>query len=320
MLRHSALFIIHFSLALCALNALNAQSAQNAKSAPELSFLVIGDWGVRPTSKNAAHQHAVARQMGATAAKINSRFVLTVGDNFQSSEGVPSADSPLWKSVFEDVYAAPSLQTPWYPALGNHDYDGEPQAQIDYTKRSKRWRLNAPYYTWTETVDADTTVQFFVLDSTPLIEKYASGSRFEKRGRSRPDPRVQIAWLSRALAASKAKWKIVAAHHPVYSGGPMHGDNADIKKHIQPLLHKHGVQIYLGGHVHNFQHLKKDNFPVNYFVIGSGALLRPAGKHRYEKFAQGNTPGFAAITVKRDTIEVRFVDATGKVFYKTEVP
>ena len=286
----------------------------------DLPFVVISDWGIPPPRQARTDQREVAVQMGRTAAEIGARFVITAGDNFQAAKNISGADDPLWKTVFEDIYTAPSLQVPWYPAFGNHDYDGSPQGQIDYTKRSKRWRFSSHYYTMTSQVDADATVQFFILDSMP----------FKRSERTRPDWRAQLAWFERELAASKAKWKIVVAHHPVYSagttftvGGKVHerlvGDTPGMKEHIKPLLEKYGVQMMLCGHEHNFQHLT-DGSHVNYFIIGSAAASRVAGKpHRFGKFMQGDTTGFSAIIIKRDAIEVRFVDKTGEVFYKTEV-
>ncbi|MEJ0065789.1 MAG: hypothetical protein WDM85_10455 [Caulobacteraceae bacterium] len=34
-------------------------------------------------------------------------------------DGVASVNDPKWRTSFEDVYTAPSLQVPWYVALGN---------------------------------------------------------------------------------------------------------------------------------------------------------------------------------------------------------
>ncbi|WP_230770022.1 metallophosphoesterase [Sphingomonas sp. Leaf4] len=112
-----------------------------AAAAPKgCSFAVLGDWG-----RDTPEQHHVAAAMGRAAAAARSDFVLAIGDNFYS-DGVESVDDPLWQSVFEGVYTHPALQVPWYALLGNHDYRGNPQAQIDYAATSKRWRMPARYY------------------------------------------------------------------------------------------------------------------------------------------------------------------------------
>ena len=91
------------------------------------SFLAFGDWG----RDGAQHQRDVAVQMGKAAAELGCRFIASVGDNFYEN-GVQSVDDPQWKTSFENIYTDPALQVPWYAVLGNHDYKGNPQAQIDY--------------------------------------------------------------------------------------------------------------------------------------------------------------------------------------------
>lgn len=112
-----------------------------AAAEPALTFLAVGDWG-RDGKDN---QTEVAGQMGLVAAALDARFVISVGDNFYE-DGVQGVDDPQWQTSFEDVYAAPSLQVPWHVALGNHDYHGDSQAQLDYSAKSRRWRLPSRWY------------------------------------------------------------------------------------------------------------------------------------------------------------------------------
>jgi acid phosphatase len=108
---------------------------------PLVSFLAVGDWG----RDGEFLQVEVAKRMGQAAQALEAAFVISVGDNFYE-DGVASVDDPKWKTSFEDVYTAPSLQVPWYVALGNHDYRGEAQAQLDYarTRPAGRWGSGRP--------------------------------------------------------------------------------------------------------------------------------------------------------------------------------
>ena len=66
-----------------------------------LKFLVVGDWGgmdIEPYYTPA--QLNVARQMGATAEKIDAEFTITVGDNFYMW-GVENVDDPRFNETFE---------------------------------------------------------------------------------------------------------------------------------------------------------------------------------------------------------------------------
>eukprot|EP01035_Chromulina_nebulosa_P058543 gene58543-80156_t len=200
----------------------------------DLAFLAVGDWG----RDGKEGQRETAVQMGKTAAALGSRFVLSLGDNFYDV-GVKTVHDSQWRTSYEDIYTAPSLQTPWYVALGNHDYKTSAQAQIDYTKTSKRWRMPARYFTWTETVDANTTAQFFCIDTSPFLAAYRAAPA-SYGDIATQDARTQLAWLGKELAASKARWKIVFGHHPVYSAGTKHGDTAELVVNLKPLLEKYG--------------------------------------------------------------------------------
>ena len=48
--------------------------------------------------------------------------------------------------MFQDVYTAESLQTPWYVICGNHDHYGNCSAEIAYTNVSRRWTFPDYYY------------------------------------------------------------------------------------------------------------------------------------------------------------------------------
>jgi acid phosphatase len=102
--------------------------------------------------------------------------VLALGDNFYQS-GVASVDDPLWKSVYEDVYTHPALNVPWHVALGNHDYRGNPQAQVDYTARHTRWSMPARYYQVADKALKAADVDMFVIDTSPFVEGYRSKPR-----------------------------------------------------------------------------------------------------------------------------------------------
>ena len=225
-----------------------AALAAEAKAAA-LNFLIVGDWG----RNGEPDQLAVATQMGIVAQATDAKFVISVGDNFYEN-GVATVDDPQWQSSFEKVYTAPSLQVPWHAVLGNHDYHGNCDAQIAYGKTSKRWTMPARYFSRTEKIDAANTVEFFFLDTTPMSKPDADEPKLHGNAKSQDVP-AQVAWLEAALKASVASWKIVIAHHPVYSGG-QHGDTPYIIEHILPLLEKYQVTAYFNGHDHDLQHLQ----------------------------------------------------------------
>ncbi|MDB5714675.1 MAG: acid phosphatase [Sphingomonadales bacterium] len=276
------------------------------------SFLVVGDWG----RDGAQHQRDVAVAMGKAARELNARFVLSVGDNFYDN-GVQSATDPQWKTSFEDIYTDPALHVPWHVALGNHDYRGNPQAQLDYARLSKRWMMPSRYHVLHGTEFGAPDVDMFVIDTSPLVHSYREKvDAAIGRNVASQDSAAQVAWLDGALAASKAPWKLVVGHHTIRSGGSGHGDTPEMVALIKPLLERHGVQAYINGHDHDLQHIVDDG--VAYLCCGAGSEVRPVKAIAGTRFCVERS-GFAAITVIGDRIDVEFRDYTGASLYRTAI-
>jgi tartrate-resistant acid phosphatase type 5 len=277
--------------------------------ANSFNFLYISDMG----GKGGEVQTAVARQMGITAQKQHSKFVITGGDNYHGS-GIDSEDSPRWITEFENVYSNTSLQIPWYPCLGNHDNRGNPDAEIKYSSKSKRWVFPARYYTHTYKLNSKTKVLFVHLDTSPLIDSYRNKPKDYHF--TNEDPQVQLRWLDSVLSHSDAKWKFVIGHHPVYSSAPAHGDTKELIKNILPILTKNDVNIYFCGHDHTMQHLY--HAPIDYFICGGGSGHRDVEKRDDLLFGMGSA-GFISCTVTSKKIAVTFINEKGDKLYSTEV-
>jgi acid phosphatase len=277
-------------------------------AAETLNFVLIGDWG-RAGRDN---QLDVANQMGKTAAAIGSKFTVSVGDNFYEN-GVTGLDDPYWRTSFEDVYTAPSLQSPWKVILGNHDYRGNVQAQLDYSSHSPRWQLPARYYIDSQNLPDGGTADFFYIDTSPFIRKYI-GSNVNIAGQ---DTDAQLAWLDKALGESKATWKIVIGHHPIYTAlAPENGydhDQPDLIARVDPVLRAHDIKIYIAGHDHNLQAVTVNG--VNYVVNGAGSATYQATSAVIRNgFVSGNH-GFMTIALSSEKLDYQLIDMTGKTLY-----
>ncbi len=255
-----------------------------AVAGPTLGFVAVGDWG----RDGAAHQRDVAAAMGAAAASSGSAFTISTGDNFYEN-GVRSAADPQWRTSFEEVYTHPALQSRWYAVLGNHDYRGVPQAELDYAATSRRWFMPARYYT----ASPAPFVDFFFLDTSPLVHSYRAKVHSAIAANvASQDVAAQLAWLDAALAKSTAAWKIVVGHHTIRSGGSEHGDTPEMVELVLPILQKHRVPVYLNGHEHDLQHIARDG--LDYICSGAGSEVRPTGPTTGTKFALARS-GFAVI-------------------------
>ena len=276
------------------------------------NYLVVGDWG----RNGFFNQAEVADAMGEIGEPLRSRFTISTGDNFYTS-GVTSTEDVKWERSYERIYTAPILQSRWYSTLGNHDWQGNVQAQIDYTDLSDRWYLPAQYYAEEMRMDDSTRVLFVFIDTTPLAYSPEYEERFDDSGDW--DPEGQLEWIEETLAGSDAPWKIVVGHHPVYVGSVRYNDNPLLIETLVPLFERYGVQAYIAGHDHNLQHHRPKGSTVDYFVSGAGSLLREVIETPNTLFAL-KVAGFMAFSMTRDVMEVHAYDEDSNLVYRADVP
>lgn len=277
------------------------------------NFLVLGDWGVN----GAARQREVAAQMAKAAEQFECRYIVSVGDNFYN-DGVQSATDPQWRASYEEIYAAPSLQVPWYVALGNHDYRGVPQAQLDYAKSSPRWRMPSRYFKVAGSEIGAPHLDLFFIDTSPLVQVYRerADSAIAVNVASQDVP-AQLHWLDTQLSQSSAPWKLVIGHHTIHSGGSAHGDTPEMVQLVDPLLRKHGVQAYINGHDHDLQHVRRNG--LNYIGSGGGFEARPVNSVDGTLFCMAR-PGFAVMQSDMQALRLEFRDFEGVTLYQTSIP
>jgi acid phosphatase len=289
--------------------ALTTAATLPAQAATEtLNFVLIGDWGRRGHD----NQTNVAQQMGVTAAAINSRFTVSMGDNFYEN-GVTGLDDPQWQASFEKIYTADSLQSPWKIILGNHDYRGNVQAQLDYAKTSKRWQLPARYYVETQPLPDGAKADFFYLDTSPFITKYI-GTRTNISGQ---DSQAQLNWLDAALQKSTAQWKIVIGHHPIYTAlaPDSYGehDTPELIARLDPILRKHGIRIYINGHDHNLQCVTLNN--LTYVTNGAGSETYDQSSPTIRNGFVSGSHGFMTVSLSSQKLEFSLIDMAGATLY-----
>jgi tartrate-resistant acid phosphatase type 5 len=235
-----------------------------------------------------------------------------VGDNFYE-DGVTDVADPQWESSFEQIYTDPALMTPWHVILGNHDYQGDVQAQLDYAAKSPRWSLPAPYYARVETLADGTRAEFFFLDTSRYILEYLFRPKVRVRGL---DKQAQIDWLEGALASSKAEWKIVVGHHQLYTVTGQHHDYPEMILLFKPLLDRYGVRAYINGHDHSLQHIVVDG--VHYITCGAGSATSRVVTPPPGQFGSDHH-GFMTMRLEAEALGFSFVDDAGAVLYEANI-
>jgi tartrate-resistant acid phosphatase type 5 len=244
--------------------------------------LAFGDFG-----DGSQAQRKVAAAIRRYHGQRRFHFGLTLGDNFYPA-GMHSPSDPRWKKLWADLYDPLGIR--FYATLGNHDWvlPNSPAAEILYSRDSPSWRMPATYYTYTAGA-----AQFFALDTDVISDK-------------------QLDWLIQQLDRSRATWKVVYGHHPIYSEGAHEDNNTKIHQ-LLPVL-RDRADVYLAGHDHDMQHLKPEG-RLHFFVAGSGGQLRPITPGPRSLFA-ASAHGFAVLDVDPHQLTVTFVDSELKERYR----
>jgi len=277
------------------------------------SFIDFGDWGSRDSG-----EMVTAKAMDSFCRTHDISFFLANGDNFYET-GVQSPTEMQWYFTFEKVYNTPAFQKDWYVALGNHDYRGNAQAEIDYTQKSNRWKMPSRYYTFTKKISDNTSIRFVIIDTSPFQAVYRETPKAYDNI-DQQDTAKQIKWIDSVLANSKEKWKFVMGHHPLYaSDTASHNNSPELVRQLKPLMDKYKVQAYFAGHKHILEYLKPEGSNVDYFISGA------AGAKLNEKY-NTNTPwtkftesvhGFVVVSVNDDSMKVSYINDKDKIIYQT---
>lgn len=112
--------------------------SQNTIEVPVLNenaynFIVVNDLGRNGYYK----QKPIAETLGEYAGEADIEFIAALGD-VHHFDGVASVSDPLWMTNFESIYKHPELMIDWNAVCGNHEYRGNTQAVLDYSKVSRR--------------------------------------------------------------------------------------------------------------------------------------------------------------------------------------
>jgi 3',5'-cyclic AMP phosphodiesterase CpdA len=85
---------------------------------------------------------------------------------------------------------------------------------------------------------------------------------------------AQMEWLEADLAETKALFKIIFFHQPLYTSAAAGGVNEELRALWEPLFIEHNVDVVFCGHVHCYEHLYRNG--IHHIVTGGGgAPLEP---------------------------------------------
>ncbi|MFI3282527.1 MAG: metallophosphoesterase [Rikenellaceae bacterium] len=308
-----------FFLTLVAIVALVSQSSAQQTIYPtphdyaenRFNFYVISDSG-----RNGYYeQKSCAETMGVMAESIGPEFIAAAGDTHHFM-GVESTTDPLWITNYEAVYSHPELMIPWYAVCGNHEYRGNTQANIDYSAISRRWQMPSKYYSKLFEEDGVSLLVLFI-DTPPLIDKYRNDTE-KYPDAAQEDMQAQLKWIEKSLGESTADWKIVIGHHPIYAQTPKSkSERTNMQERVDPILRKYGVDAYVSGHIHNFQHIRMEGSEIDYIQNSAASLAREVSAVEGTLFCSPEE-GFSIFSLDAKSLLVHFVDKNGRFIHTIE--
>lgn len=257
-------------------------------------------------------QKPIAELMGVMAGTIDPEVVVAAGD-VHHFEGVGSVNDPLWMTNYELIYSHPELMIEWLPILGNHEYRGNTGAVIGYSGVSRRWCMPSRYYTRVFE-DGDVSVRLVMVDTAPIIDKYRNDTETYPDA-CKEDYVSQLQWVDSVLTAADEDWVVVIGHHPVYAETPKEdNERTDMQQRLDPILRKHKVDMYIAGHIHNFQHIRVPGSDIDYVVNSSGSLSREVKAIEGTRFCSGE-PGFSVLAATEKELKLHFINKSGESIY-----
>ncbi|GAB2633098.1 purple acid phosphatase family protein [Belliella aquatica] len=315
---HLKIIFLGFSILSVFFNKSFAQdvSLSNKLSPDALNFIVLGDWGRYGDD----YQIQVADQLAKTSKEIHAQFFISVGDNFYP-KGVASIHDPHWHYSFEDIYKNYAHQKEWYSILGNHDYMGNPDAQVEYTNISRRWVMPGRYYTKDFKLkgDKNNLLQITFIDTNPLIPEFYNNSEYGPNVATQ-DTVAQIGWLKETLSREDKRWKLVIGHHPMFTASEKRREGYDtrsIRSSLRGILESNKVDAYISGHDHSLQHLLPEG-GVHHFISGSASEATDVGTLPFSKFTKKEY-GFLVFSATVDHIQVFAISHSGEILYETKI-
>ena len=261
-----------------------------AQNRDKFSFLFVGD--VQDTIDGIANR--LLRDAWAHHPEVE--FLVCGGDLIERPA------NQYWAETFRTLDSI-GQSMPILNVTGNHDY-----LKGVIQRLERRFPLVFSYFLDSKVEDNMVyslnygEAQFFVLDSNREFFYLWT----------------QRQWLEKQLAQSKAKWKILVLHHPLYS---IKGNNNRIQQWMfDDLVQQYGVDLVLQGHEHAYARMT--------FHDDSGAAVTPVYTvshcspknyrinfdERFDKFGISSRY-YQTVCIHGDTLEMASYDANTQALY-----
>lgn len=233
------------------------------------------------TRTNPDKHQAVAAQFR----RYSPEFILHSGDLV--SKG---SQHELWSREFFDPLAGIIDEIPMLPSIGNHEQDGA--NYLAYFREPGRQRF------------------FYSCDIGPV---HVVSLDY----RTNQAVAEQLAFVTRDLEASRAPWKIVLLHAPMFN----FGGHASLWGHEDylPLFRRTHVDLVLAGHSHLYERFRPlrpksapDAWLIQHVTTGGGGAPLAAAIEDPSMVKVASVHHFVVLTATRDHLDARTIDIEGR--------
>lgn len=215
---------------------------------------------------------------------------LWLGDNAYSN----GSDTEYTNNAFGQ-YPDIMKNTPFYPAIGNHDY-----GQVGY-QSTAAMATNFPYFS---IFSMPKKAEAGGLSSN--TEKYYSYNYgdahfvvLDSYGSKNDSQSPMYLWLKNDLIQNQRKWVICYFHHPPYTKGTHDSDTEveliNMRTNILPLLESYNVDLVLGGHSHVYERSHMLNGHYGMSETFNNSMIK-------SNFCEENTENYYKNTSQKATI------------------
>jgi len=280
-------------------------------------------------------------------------FSVMLGDNIYPDGATKGVDGKSDEERFDILFSKPfsplgegKPDFRIYTTLGNHDWNTSragAMAQVEFMENTLPFYMDGISYS-VKPPAGNGEVEIFVIDTEVLLssttvyedELNDDGSPVVGTEVKEPEPwtvpqndaeKNMVAWLDNAMKQSDARWKLVVAHHPIWStGGTKFTQATALREMLMPTLCRY-ADVYFAGHEHSLE-LHEDscesvlgegsNLPLLEIISGAAGKQRGVNtafkayqdKHHPETksiWVKGMTWGFAHIQFDGDSATVDMV-------------
>jgi hypothetical protein len=227
--------------------------------------------------------------------------------------------------------------------MGNHDWETSRAGgmlQIKYLEEAEDFYMDGPYYA-VKPPAGKGEIELFIIDTsmmltyTPVMEDFLNDDGSEGLTGNIEEPDYSVTpmtddelemhvWLEESLKNSTAKWKLVIAHHPIWSSGGSKFEQARaLRELILPAMCRY-ADAYIVGHDHTLEVHTDDCSaalgeatakPLVQIISGAAAKQRPLNtsfmRHQEAKYPEHRTAyaagliwGFMHMQIQGETAKV----------------